>query len=79
MARFGHVHAIRGFNDGGLQTLGKFLSRFSRANDMTSFHLTVYLVNEPGTCWTLIALLRSIVLPPLRRLRRWLRWRRPAP
>lgn len=53
LARFGHVHAGRGINSLGVQTFGNFLSEFARANQLTSFHLTVYQVNEPGTYWTL--------------------------
>lgn len=53
LARFGHVHAGRGTNGLGVQTLGNFLSEFARANRLDTFHLTVYQVNEPGTYWTL--------------------------
>jgi hypothetical protein len=53
LARFGHVHMYRGINMLNVETLANFLSEFARANDAETFGLTVYLINEPGTYWTL--------------------------
>jgi hypothetical protein len=43
----------RGINMLNVETLANFLAEFARANNAESFGLTVYLINEPGTYWTL--------------------------
>ncbi|MGH7470213.1 MAG: hypothetical protein ACRENP_19885 [Longimicrobiales bacterium] len=53
LARLGHLHMYRGINMLNVETFGNFLSEFARANDAEAFGITVYLINEPGTYWTL--------------------------
>ena len=50
--RFGHVHMGRSArrSDG---SLGHYLSQFSEDDALTSFHLNVQLINEPGHYWSL--------------------------
>jgi hypothetical protein len=53
MLKFGQWHALKGSNWGDVHSLGNFVSEFARVNGRESFHLTAYVLNEPGRFWTL--------------------------
>jgi hypothetical protein len=47
MAKLGHWHVLRGFFRANVPTFGNFLSEFAISNGMTSFVLSVYVVDGP--------------------------------
>lgn len=53
LVKIGSTHGGNWRSPTYVQSLGNFLHEFALANERTSFHLVVWLVNEPGTYWTL--------------------------
>ncbi|MES2522574.1 MAG: hypothetical protein V4617_07760 [Gemmatimonadota bacterium] len=53
LLKFGTVHGGKWLNNMKVHTLGSFLHGFAKSNGHASFHLIAWLVNEPGTFWSL--------------------------
>ncbi|MBA3891510.1 MAG: hypothetical protein H0X64_13365 [Gemmatimonadaceae bacterium] len=51
--KFGNVHGGNWVNHLEVHTLGNFLNGVATLNGLTSFHLVAWLVNDPGTYWSL--------------------------
>jgi hypothetical protein len=48
LMKLGYWHTIRGIFRANVPTLGNFVSEFAKANSMKSFHLAVFINNQPG-------------------------------
>ncbi len=54
LVRVGSLHGGKWFSwRTGVHTVGNFLHEFATANGGESFHMVAWLVNEPGTYWSL--------------------------
>ena len=53
LVKVGSTHGGNWRSETYVQSLGNFLNQYALANGRTAFHLVVWLVNEPGTYWTL--------------------------
>lgn len=53
LLKFGSVHAGNWLSSTNVHTIGSFVSEFAIANGLDAFHMVAWLVNEPGTYWTL--------------------------
>jgi hypothetical protein len=53
LLKFGSVHAGNWLSATNVHTIGSFVDEFAIANGRDAFHLVAWLVNEPGTYWTL--------------------------
>lgn len=53
LVKIGSTHGGNWRSPTYVQSLGNFLHEFALSNERTSFHLVVWLVNEPNTYWTL--------------------------
>jgi hypothetical protein len=53
LLKFGDVHGGNWLSPTYVHTLGEFVHEFSIANGGKSFHLVAWLVNDPGTYWSL--------------------------
>ena len=53
LLKFGSVHAGNWLSSTNVHTIGRFVDEFAIANGRDAFHMVAWLVNEPGTYWTL--------------------------
>jgi hypothetical protein len=53
LLKFGNVHGGNWLSPTYVQALGEFVHEFAIANGSKSFHLVAWLVNDPGTYWSL--------------------------
>jgi len=53
LVKIGSTHGGNWRSPTYVESLGNFLYEFALTNERSSFHLVVWLVNEPGTYWTL--------------------------
>ena len=53
LLKFGSVHAGNWLSSTNVHTIGSFVHEFAIANGGDAFHMVAWLVNEPGTYWTL--------------------------
>lgn len=53
LLKFGNVHGGNWVNHLDVHTLGNFLHGFAASNGRTTFHLVTWLVNDPGTYWSI--------------------------
>ena len=53
LLKFGSVHAGNWLSTTNVHTIGSFVHEFAIANGGDAFHMVAWLVNEPGTYWTL--------------------------
>ena len=53
LLKVGTVHGALGLTPSAFTSLGTFVHELATANGMESFHLAAWLVNKPGTYWSL--------------------------
>lgn len=53
LLKVGAAHGALGLTPSALTSLGTFVHELATANGMESFHLAAWLVNKPGTYWSL--------------------------
>jgi hypothetical protein len=53
LVKIGSVHGGKWLSQTHTHALGNFLHEFAIANSQASFHLVAWLVNEPGTYWSI--------------------------
>jgi hypothetical protein len=53
LIKVGTVHGAMGLTPAAVSSLGTFVHELATANGMESFHLAAWLVNKPGTYWSL--------------------------
>ncbi len=53
LLKVGALHGAVGLTPSGFTSLGTFVHEFATSNGMESFHLAAWLVNRPGTYWSL--------------------------
>jgi hypothetical protein len=51
--KVGSLHGAVGLTPSGFTSFGTFVHELATSNGMDSFHLAAWLVNKPGTYWSL--------------------------